>query len=402
MSNEEKLLKEYYMQIQNFENVYVKHNFNNYKKYPDHEGYLINLEYYEDLKSKIYRYFKENISAKITLESLNYLNSIKIKTATYLINMLINKNKYIIINNNLWELFGNKKDINAKIFYTIIRGNLIIQLEDQIELIFSCWKYDNVIDFDSFSREKNSKYYEKLTNNYGKIKTIYKEIQDYYKFEKEIINQLNHNIMNEHSREICYLVDEKWFKNWEEMRCYGEIRKILEIDNKEKLAKDKIIFMEEINKTKQRNISKIKIQKFENENDLNRYLKNNSLVLVNGNFLYNFVENSDKGYLYYAAKNIIHIFIKGKEFKIKANNNIITLKTNNTNISSDSSDVLMNHFKHLIKFFYYQKQLKLDIYSKNIHQNIANNEIYFINEKAIKKYKEFFLYSSLSIILELN
>ena len=56
MEDDENFPINYRLIIENFETKYVKDIFNNYKKDKPNEGYLINLENYEDLKNKIKTY----------------------------------------------------------------------------------------------------------------------------------------------------------------------------------------------------------------------------------------------------------------------------------------------------------------------------------------------------------
>jgi len=70
MSNkDEKLLISHHKAIQDFENIYIKDNFDNYKEYDQHRGYLIKLESYEALKNKIQSYFREWKNASKVVKS---------------------------------------------------------------------------------------------------------------------------------------------------------------------------------------------------------------------------------------------------------------------------------------------------------------------------------------------
>ena len=125
MNQYENILNDYILEINDFQTKHLKAIFNTNNNYKSHIGYLINLELYLNLKNIIKEYYNNQISAKKAYESINKLNSIKIKTSTYLINKLFNGNKYIIINNNLWDLFGDNNDTKLSISYIIDRDYII-------------------------------------------------------------------------------------------------------------------------------------------------------------------------------------------------------------------------------------------------------------------------------------
>ena len=95
---DEDRLKYCLSQINEFENTYIKDKFINYKKYKPHTGYLIKLESYNAIKKTIGQYYNKWTNASTILKSISTLEEIEFKTSTYLINMLLNGNKYIIIN----------------------------------------------------------------------------------------------------------------------------------------------------------------------------------------------------------------------------------------------------------------------------------------------------------------
>ena len=188
MVDDEKLLANYRLIIENFENDYVKDIFNNYKTHKPDNGYLVNLEDYEALKNKIKVY--SNTNASKIIENLTKLKTIEIKSSQYLINMLLNDNKYIIINDELWDLFGEEDKKDSHIIYTIDKGLIIFSLDDNIQLKFTCWVHNNIIDEFSF-KEENNLAYSKLTSGFKKIDTIYNQIYEYFKFENELMLNLN-------------------------------------------------------------------------------------------------------------------------------------------------------------------------------------------------------------------
>ena len=397
MNEDEKLLINYRLLIEQFENNYVKENFHNYKDYEHHRGYLINLESYEALKNKIKISPNKNCSASKIIENLNKLKSIEIKTSQYLINMILNKNKYIIINTKLWNIFGEpeKDNNNSQILYNIDKNLIIFSLDDKKQLKFNCWRYDNIID-DSFLEENNGIYYSQFKSNFEKIDKIYKQIYYYYNFEKELMIHLSKNEIIQKKDELGYLVDINWLKKWKEKVNYEEIKQKFSIIKDENKIKNQIIFFEENNKEI---LPQIITKSFETESKLKNYLENNSLALVSFAFGYNINENLNGEIFYYASRNNIKIKINSHEINMPANNNIITLRQNFIDKTHDKNNMFQIHLKVLINIFYYKEEIKLRINSKYNKDKNEKTEIYFLNRNAIKKYKIYYEYNLLCKLL---
>ena len=117
-NNEIKLdpLTKYNLAICNYEEKYIKNNNASKEKINNLDGYLINIDYYENLKANIN--YKNNINniiktyqyvgdAKIEIneqEKQFKIKDIDFKTPKYFMNMLYNGNKYILINKELWDV----------------------------------------------------------------------------------------------------------------------------------------------------------------------------------------------------------------------------------------------------------------------------------------------------------
>ena len=378
MNDDEILLKEYKDKINDFENKYVKDNFQNYKKYDSHRGYLINLECYNNLKKKIQDYYDRKVSASTAVKNLNKLNDIAFKTSSYLINMILNGNKYIIINTTLWKLFGNKERPNNQILYDIDKNLIYFSLDSNIPLKFACYLKNNIIDDSSFSQYYNEeKYYTQLTSNFKVIEKIYQEISVYYYFETKIIENIKCGEKVE--VQLAYLIDENWMNQWMKQTNYEEFRKIFSKITDRKLIKDQIIYFGEKNKTNKLGIPKIIIKQFKNIEELKYYLENNSLVLVNFSFVYNFDENNNNCLYYSTSKNGVKLIINGAKIDIPSKNNIISLKQNNINLIKDEPDSLEIVLKPLITFFYLNEEIKMIINFPHEQKYNGNNEVYYIN-----------------------
>ena len=177
----------------------------------EHRGYLINLKDYERIKENIDDY-KFNIN-----DSKNNfkINQIEFKTPQYLINMILNGNKYILINTDLWEIIDyTDKNDESLIIYKVNSKDITFSL-DNIELSFKHNK--NIIE------EYALKYSYSYKSNYEKIRKILNSIIDYYDFENKILNDLkNKQAYNVTTYE--YLVSKKWIDKWKIFSNYENIK----------------------------------------------------------------------------------------------------------------------------------------------------------------------------------
>ena len=125
------LLKKYVDKIKTFEsNLAIIH-----KKDSKHKGYIINLNDYNKLKEKI-EYEKNKkitISSKIDIkddEKIMTIKDIEFRTAEYLTNMLLNGNKYIIIDGAFWKAIREKgKESSTVINYEIAGSTALLNLK---------------------------------------------------------------------------------------------------------------------------------------------------------------------------------------------------------------------------------------------------------------------------------
>ena len=117
--------------------------------------------------------------------------------------------------------------------------------------------------------------YNELNSNYQNIEKIYKQIFDYYKFQDELKNNLLLNIKNYNNG---VFIDKKWIDRWMEYTHYKKLNSLLGMTKDDKIVKNKIIYLEEINDKKVKNLEKIKIQQKRNASaietavDLMRYI----------------------------------------------------------------------------------------------------------------------------------
>jgi len=366
--------------ISDFEK-YLEEIYSNNDSYGmEYKGYLINLKDYEKIKESI-DYNKVDINDS----EINFsINQIEFKTPQYLINMILNENKYIFIKAELWKLICDKnKKYDSPIIYKVNRYDIIFNLDNK-EFSFNHNK--NIIDKDTLNNYNEYKsYYEKITN-------IFDSIIKYYNFENKILNDLK-KIKKSNNVTYQYLLSKIWIDKWKKCSNYEYIKdKYLQKDlyNKEDVMNDLIYYLEE-NKINCNELPNSKyIKKFSKKEELESYLKNDSLVLINSDFLFCFYKDFYKKLIEYNAfNNKIHIFLDSYE--------ILSFKSNNNIISLNGIINYSIHLKQLIKIFYFQKEIK-----SNVEERYNIKNINLVSKKVINIYKNIFNYKKLYNFLERN
>ena len=143
------LLMKYVKGIYKFEEYIKDINTNLGTELEPHRGYLVNLERIDELKKKINydnnKKYLDNYKDDPVDNEQNEkyaIDEIEFRDSNYLLNMILNGNKYILINRDLWKLISKDKEKNkACILYKINYNTIRFQLDDQKELIFS--KFEN-------------------------------------------------------------------------------------------------------------------------------------------------------------------------------------------------------------------------------------------------------------------
>ena len=379
-SSYESLLKYYQHSIIEFQK-YVKENYKDYiNKY--HRGYLIKLEDYEGLKTKLLT--KNGIDI---ISNPKCLKEIKFRSTKYFINMLLNGNDYILINSNLWEIFGISKNNNSvkPIMYSIDFHDIKFKLDCDIELKLWCPNADNIINAKSFTFYNSMNYYKQLKLNYQNIEQMYKEISDYYKFENNLKNNLKQNIKKNN---YGVFININWLKKWKVHTNYQKIYEYLEKTKNGKIIKDIIIYFEEIENKKQA-LGPIEIVSIISKSQLKNHLENYSLALVDITFVNNFATYFSY-FKYYTNENTIEIEINADILKVNTASNIISLKSNNQDYGKSNINIPKS-LEILIKLLYFNRELKKKINSPYEEKNNdATKEYYFINKEFVKNYINFY------------
>ena len=303
MSNS-KINLQYNKAICSFEEGLLKYINNNSV---ERVGYLINLNDYENLKKttnydkkNALNYNKQNNVKLKDEEKLYSFEQIKIKTSKYLLNMIFNGNRYILISSDLWKVICKKgKEKEPPFSYKVEKNNIILKIDDnKKQLIF---KQDgNIIDKNTYSSNNTYK------PNIEEINTILNDINNYYNFEKEFINSLK---SSKSSQKIEYLVTKKWFDKWLKNSNYENIKKnFLEAYKNEQEIKNELIYYHEINKIKYSELIPIEIISFKNRNEIESFLEKDSLVVITSKFIPLFKGDYNINNIrYYAYDNIIEI-----------------------------------------------------------------------------------------------
>ena len=158
-------------------------NLYNSRDESDHRGYLIDLEEFEKLKEEIkYNIYIKNKkeeyddSIQIKIVELNSMNQsiefrkiepIKIKTNEELLNRLKNQKKYILINTDLYNIICKSEYINDYISYYINQSELFFILND-----FMYFHHNqNILSIDSYINKNNNEINQFVQNN-NNIKDI--------------------------------------------------------------------------------------------------------------------------------------------------------------------------------------------------------------------------------------
>ena len=239
----DRVLKIYVSNIKRFESNIKIYNNKNIK----HQGYLINLNDYKDLKTKIKYENNKSIGIPNILEiddknKILFIKDLEFKTNQYLINMILNGHKYIIVDNNIWKTFceKGKEKLEPYIDYEIDNINNVLSLTikgQKTALKFDNIKKDNILE--------ESKLKNKSSSNFEEIKKEYINLKNYYDFKVNIEKDLK-NKKEEKNNYKGYLIEKEWIDKWKQQIEYDIIKKDYLISKKsEKETRDKLIYIYE-------------------------------------------------------------------------------------------------------------------------------------------------------------
>ena len=281
-------LNKYSIAISTFENIYRKEHYNNYPFNSKHKGYLIYLKNYERIAQSIININRNNVDINKYKQSLK-IKQIEFKTAHYLINMILNGNKYIFINKELWQLLCDKdKKDESPIIYQVNSNDITFTLPDKNTLSFSHNK--NIIDENSY---QGTEY----RNNYKIITNIYENIINYYDFENKILNDIKNK---ECSKDTTYafLINKNLIDKWKKISYYEYIKEHYlqkNRNNKNDIINALIYYLEKNEIEYNIKFGPVNALKCNKKEELESYLKNDSLILIEPKFFSSFkADNSEK------------------------------------------------------------------------------------------------------------
>ena len=378
----------------------IDNPFNTYNEY------LVNYKDFEELKKNInydkYKSFGtrekkdyENIFNSNKAMKLMKIKQIEFKTNRYLINMLLNGNQFIFITKELFEVIGNDKErYEYPIEYKIDNNTLIISFKEEKKLIFSYQK-NNIINIYNYKKDDSN-----YDSSFKEINKINKDINEYYKFEKEFRESLNNKktsfSLDYHKKE-GYLINKEWIDTWKRYTNYDEIKnkylkKNIKIEEKD-LLNDIIYYQEKI-KFKYNDLKPFETYNPNTKEEFESYLEKESLIIINYDFrnLFDFRINEYK-IKYAPINNKIYFLSEDSKEIIKYNayKNII--------LSNENYNLL--HFDNVIKIFYFKEEINNIINSSHkIQNNYNNNKIYLVNKEVLNKYKNIFNYDYLAKLLK--
>ena len=365
----------------------VNSNQDNRNCFIEIEGYLINLKDYEynkkiicfdDLmklteKSEFDQKLNELASLDIS-SKIKEINPVFLNSSEDLIKLIKEKNEYILIETSFFNIISN---IQEQEKYRVNVMNNILELKigkDSIKF------YNNKYILNEAS------YY--ACNDELKLSKISKAMLELYIFDQNI----KKNQKNE--KEKVYFVSKNDIDEWKESTNYENIKRYLFKDN------DILKYIEyDINyqlfkfyKDQKKNIKHINFLYFKSKEELENYIKENSLVIVNQNF-YNFLneekEKIREQNIFFSAKNDrITIYIDRKEIDFPFNGNNIVYS------------VKESYIRILLKIYYFQEELNNNI-NKSIDDN-KNIKIGLIQKDWIKQFKFFFEYDYLKGLIKSN
>jgi len=434
MSEEEiiNMIYKYNLAILNYK-TYIKDIYENYYYYSNvvYKGYLIELKYlkkwkevlsYKKLKTCLncpYEFIKNEIKKYCDFNKLNDFEKeeqVKYQNARYLISMMLNNNEFVIITEDLYKLLCSKKNKNEEepfIAYTIRYLYLDANLSNDI-LTFSHNK--NILSIKSLVSHK---FFQLHQYYYNDIIKIAKSIYEYYKFSESVYYYLNESNLSKGNTETLtinsesfvsqskknyffgYLIENQWIEEWKnyinynfyKKECIGQNEMIKDDIIIEKLA-NKIIYDNEDKKVNfLQIINSIRLLQIKSENELKSFLQNDSIVIINKNFLQLFMdEDSIKSY------NLIRFCAYNKTIVFYLENNKNIFNTDDNIISKDEHQNKI--IKTLIQIFCFQEELKQKIKLPFQANNVNSYSVNIINKKAIKNYKDYYHYKELCSYLK--
>ena len=413
----EDILKKYIYRIKTLESSIVSFHKNDSK----HKGYIINLNDYNNLKEKIQykKNSKMNLVSKFDIfnikenEKIMIIKDIDFKTGQYLTNMLLNGNKYIIIDGTFWKVICDKGKENSTVINYEISGYtalLKVKLNDKTLEFFN--QKNNILE--------ESKLKNKSENNFNVIKRAYQNVKSYYDFEIKIKNDIKvkkENIITGKG----YLIEKDWINKWKQKIKYEDIKAdYFNLNKTDKEIRDKLIYIFEENKYQLIDLTEIKNKELKNKEKIEECLQKDSVALVNSDFIKSFEQTHSLSEINYKLyEDTIEIDLgPNNSLKFKSSDNIIPQisgdsgneEVNNSQDSqknqnnAPSSKTLDNKFAKdiltiLLNFKLGETELLDKVENSKSNINDSVNDYYLINSDTFSQFIQFFSFQKIDDII---
>ena len=231
------LLKKYSHAIKILEDNIKRYN----KKDMKYKGYLINLDDYKNFKKQVnYEANKNSYLQNYVIKESDkklFIKVPEIKSNQQLINLLLNKNKYIIVDPTFYKLICEKGKSNSETMDYVISNKtneIHLILKEQNLLKFNNKGKNNIIEESMIKNNPN--------NNFEDIKKTLQSIKKYYDFESTVENQLKSKSESK-NKEKGYLLEKTWVDDWKEKIQYDKIKNDFIISKKsDKETLDELIY----------------------------------------------------------------------------------------------------------------------------------------------------------------
>ena len=132
---------------------------------------------------------------------------------------------------------------------------------------------------------------EEFKHYIDEYKNILKDINSFNEIEKQFIDNL-YKKENESSPKSGYLIKNSWINNWKKITGCEKIKTLIKLNNRKDIISDEIINHLEKNKLNYKDLPPLEIFNFQTKNELDDYLLNNCLVIINTNLMQSFGNNS--------------------------------------------------------------------------------------------------------------
>ena len=363
--------------IWEFEKLIEKLENNNDNTNKKFKGYLIDFEDFEKFKECLnyeqVKYNFKNNNDKIDnfktneFQNIKKIKNQKFKSFQHFLDNIKDKKKYVLINEELWNIIGDNSKNEEPIFFSVKNQKIILNFDDINKVAFKFDKKNNI----------NSNLLLSVS-----IDELLDSIIEYYNFENKFYFDLQ---IKKSNPESLYLVDKKWIDKWKYFTNYEYI-KMKYLNNTKKIddnIKKRIKNDITSHQNKYKNIinifnyNQMELLNFEKKEQLEEYLKyNNSLAIINFKLIC-FFKNE------YNKKLDVKMTIEDHKIKMLLNNGEKSFNSNDNTIILENKNNFFEGLKAMIKFHCFNQKIKQLIqrpYSELPNNQKGTKVAYLINK----------------------